>query len=573
MLRSFIRTALITLFASLGPGARAANHVSVWLSQADHSVHVAYHFPPGSLLQFTGEKGWQDVVRSKWWQFDDACFALEGNGIRLGTATRCADASIRLDWDERDRPRTYPALVRMRSGGVLVYAGYVEVFAADGKSHAEIRLEAPEDGVASFRDQQSREELALGTSAFGDDVSGWFYLGPDRFKEEGAARVLADDGVPPEMRRVVTDISPHLMDVYGTRLGTPYPSRPTFFFNWNARERPFKTSQADVVPGGDVRFGVTGSGWRDAGPKEAATFAYGAAHELAHLWNMDVFHHPDWASAWLHEGNAELLSTAALLNLGEIDSSEAADRVTAAALECALDARSRAWKNIAEREQGRVPYACGFAFQFGIVAALRRDGPDLDVFSYWREIWSKHPTYYEAVFEQDAVARGDQPLAALLRETFTGSLPVAQALRRLFTLGGLRTDMPLPLGSVSREIRARAIVSKLMQADCQGKVNYVTYDDRFEVVDNGAHHFCANLSNGMQLVAVQGLDLLKQPAEIGQRLETACTHGQSIRAGLLDGKTVDMPCSPRWAEGMALDAMNLDPRQVTAVLGAPSSRH
>jgi hypothetical protein len=384
--------------------------------------------------------------------------------------------------------------------------------------------------------------------------------------------VLADDGVPPELRRIVVDIAPRLMELYGRRLGVPYPTRPTFYFNWNARDQAMRGWQADVVPGGDVRFGVTGSAWRNAGPDDADAIAYSAAHELAHLWNANVFHRPEWASAWLHEGNAELLSTAALLDLGQIDASQAADRVSAAAMECKLYARSRAWKDMKERERDRVPYACGFAFQFAIVAAARRERANLDVFEYWRQLWAKHPTYYEAVVIQDAAEHHEEALAQLLRETLTGSLPVDEALRRLLDLGGFRYEVSRPLGPTSRVIASRMIMSNVMRLDCRDHANYVDYGGQFEVVDNGSQRACANLMNGMHVANFEGLDVMTDPAEIARRIESNCAKGEPVTVSARDGRSVRIPCSAHALHRAAFDAIELDPGQVAAVLGASSQR-
>lgn len=564
--------ALIVLLSPLGAVASGDPHVRIWLDESDHAVHVAYHFAPGALLEFTGEPEWQQTVRDNWWKRDAECYKLEGNGIRLGTAKRCATASVRVDWDERVRPRVYPAVVRMSNGGVLVYGGYIGVVTAHGKKPAEIRLEAPKNGVSSFHDRKSRHEVVLGPEDLGDDVNGWFYLGPDRFKEEPAARVLADDGVPAELRRVVVDVSPRLMQLYASRLGAAYPVRPTFFLTWSARERAGRMFQADVVPGGDVRFALTGGGWRDAGPPDVANFQCVAAHELAHLWNMDLFQRPDWSSAWLHEGNSELLATAALLELGEINAAQATDRITAAALQCETIARSRAWKDVEERERDPFPNACGLTMQFAIVAAARRDRPDLDAFAYWRRLWAAHPRYHEATFEQDALQRGDQPLDGLLRETFTGSLPVGQALRRLLALGGLQVDSSDALGPMSRRAASTQIMSSLMRLDCHGKANFAGFSDRFEVVDNGHERLCGNLLNGMQIVSLEGLPVMNEPVEIGRRVKSACDQDQPIIAGLINKTSVAIPCSSRSGAHMALDVIKLRTDQVVDVLGG-SPRH
>lgn len=571
MLKGWLRAAwamgmLLTCMAWAGE----SGHVDVSIDR-DGSTRAAYRFAPGTSLRFTGEEAWQESVRKAGWKSDPACFTFARNEITLGTDPRCARESIALDWDDKPRDRMYPPLIHLRNGGVLLYAAYLEVLNPAGKSVAEFRLHAPPGGIVSFRERKSSSELVLDSRTFEHGDGGWFYFGPDRFVEERAARVLADDGVAESLEAVMNRLAPQVIELYASRLGAPYAHRPTFYLTWIARERPGRTQQADLVPGGEVRFGVIGSGWRDVPADALGPFETVVAHELAHMWNMGVFKHPPWAAAWLHEGNSELLATSALLALGKIDDAEASKRISNATVECGIYARGRAWKDIREREAGRYPYACGMALQFAIVAAARRDKPALDAFGYWRDAWKSHPTYYEAVFEQEALARGDEALASVLRQTLTSSLPLIEGLKRLYALAGLRTAAATSLSPSLTTAFAGNLMGGIMRADCHGTMSVFTYPDYFHI-EYQDELPCQQLRSGLDVVDIAGVEAARRPIEASQAVARACASDRTVALKTRDGETLGVACPQQ--DGPPLDAalIEFDPAQVAPVLDATRPR-
>ena len=567
----FHRAAAIALACfTVGAFAQGEDFVGVSIGD-DGAPRVSYHFPGGTTLRFTGESSWTERVREPWWKRDRECFKLQGQDMRLGDTAQCAGRSVRLDWDEKARDRMYPALVHLRNGGVLVYAGYLGVATRDDKSIADFVITAPKGGVVAFHDRKSATELRIDGATFEHNMTGWFYFGPDRFVEEKSARVLVDDGVPPEASRIMNQLSPRLMELYATRLGKPYPRRPVFYLAWNGRDEPGRSWQADVVHGGDIRFGLAGKGWAHPDRDTLGAFAATVAHEMAHLWNSDLFGRDEESAPWIHEGNSELVSVAALLALGEIDANEAASRIASATFECQLLAGSRPWKSMWERRAGRPPYTCGLAMQFAISAAARRDHPGLDALAYWRELWRTTSTYDEGMFENDARRRGDAALAGAIESMLTGATPLPEALAKLREMGGITTRAPDTAPATLNKVAARQLMHDVMAADCGGSVSYWTLDDHFHLEwQNGMS--CRTLKSGTDVVKIQGLDAFKEPKLVATSLARSCAGGGKMTITTRDGNVVDMPCSGATPDPAIFAPIAFDPAQVAGVLGSAKPR-
>lgn len=533
-------------------------------------MHLGYFGEKGDATRVTfanQDERAHKVARSEFWKFDERCFVLDVRGISVAAAPGCRDKVIELDWDERQRDRVYPGVVHLRNGGVLVYAGYVQVLTHDHRAIAPIRLHAPTGGIVAFRDLKSASDLVVDGSAFDKDGRGWFYFGPDEFVEEDVARILVDAGVPPALRAMLLQLAPKLMRIYRERLGVAYGQRPVFYLTWGERERQARSWQADVVPG-EIRFTVSGRSWGDASSDDIASFRDTVAHELAHLWNAGVFAPKPWAAPWLSEGGAEFLSIAAMLAASAISPSAAAERIQNATAECLITAGSRAWAAMRERDSGRVPYTCGLAIQFAVVAAARRSGDATDAFSYWRAVWRERPKYYEAALAQHALGIGDSELAGTIQAMMTRSdMPLVDALRQLYGLGGLtiQSSQTLPVAILSRA--GGRVMAALMSGDCEGSYGFWTEADHY-FVDKIK---CDSFKPGMQVAFAAGHDLFVEPMAAAREARTACAQNLRIPVKTRDGIAFDVGCGPNTATMLPRNASGLmfDAQQVRQVLIGP----
>jgi hypothetical protein len=209
--------------------------------------------------------------------------------------------------------------------------------------------------------------------------------------------------------------------------------------------------------------------------------------------------------------------------------------------------------------------------QFAIVAAARRDDPQLDAFEYWRQLWSAHPLYYEAVFEQVARAHGDEALAALLRDTLAGPVPLVDGLRALRELAGLHTDPMQALLPAMTPIVARQVMWNLMSADCHGSVSFFGRPDHFHI-DYQAKLPCEQLRPGTDVTSVEGVILTQAPLAAADAIERTCSATKIVTLGTLDGKTLQVACPASGASGIRPALIHFRPDEVGRVLdraGAP----
>jgi hypothetical protein len=535
-----MRAVIVAAISWLAFDAAAADGGAT-LRLRDGTLTIRYEFASGQdRVSFANnEERTHSSVREGFWKTDTACFAIEQGGIRR-LSPSCGSAEVALTWDEMERDRMYPAIVTLRNGGVLVYAANIESLTPDGKRVADLRVEAPPGGVAAFRDRKSKDSLTLEGKLFERDGSAWIYLGPDRFVDEGVARVLVDDGIPPELRATMVDLAPRFIKVYSDRTGSKLDVEPTFYLTWAARARPGRSFQADVVPGAVVRFTVIGEGWGEASPEARAAFSQTVAHELAHLWNAGLYHPADWAAPWLSEGGAELFSVAARAAIGQLDARALNDRVSTALTECALLAGTRAWVQIPERDRGRIPYLCGMSIQLAVLAVVRKEDPSKDAFALWRDIWRESPHYYEAAFTQYLARHGSARAADVLQRMFIDpDLPLIDALKSLFDMAGvqLRTRAA-PQASLVPVIGGRALAA-LMGPDCGGSYGFYRQQDHYRV---GGVTDCKTFRTGMKIRFAEGQDLYSKPADAIAAVHAACAERRSARIATLDGEEIAVAC-------------------------------
>lgn len=506
-----------------------------------------------------------DEVRKPFWKPEGRCASLSARGIELGT-TPCR-ARFRLDWDGLPRDRLYPALIRLQSGGVLIFTGYLAVTHHGLPLAWELR--APPGAVVAFRSLRSDRQISLDANTFQDDARGWIYIGPDRVTTTETASVLIDDGVPPVLEEVVSDVSGRLLALFADELATPLANKPTFYLEWNSRDQPGRNLQADVVPGNVIRFGLSGMGWSESQPDDVARLRGVVAHEISHFWNNGSNKPSPGSPPWLHEGNAELLSTAALLKLKLLSPNDAAERLNTAFNSCLLAADASSWRGLDGRDRGQVPYDCGLAWQFAFAAAVQRAHPNMDAFDVWRQLWEPQAEYSVETLIRFLDKHVDAADASNLENVLSDP---KRPLRAGFI--GLLNQAAVPVaegGALSRAQRAKlasALVEALMRNDCAGSVSFFTYEDHFLIDDVPT---CKNFRSGMQLRYVADEDVLAQPQAALSKARKACASGAPIELRTLDGAEVPVPCNARAADSLPADyeAIHVAPESIGRVLALP----
>jgi hypothetical protein len=504
------------------------------------------------------------VIRSSFWTFDTSCLALEMSRL-MRLSKSCGAPEVKLKWDERERDRIYPPMVRLQNGGVLVFVQYIQPLTPDKRFLTHWKAVAPKDGVVVFRGRKSTRSIVFTPDDFKTDGRGWIYLGPDRFSEEAGGMVLVDDGVPVSIGREMNEVAPRLLEMLTVRLGVGLAQKPSFYLTWSNRERPAKSFQADIVPGSVIRITVSGKQWETASREMIASFGHTVAHEIVHFWNAGVFRPAPGAAPWVAEGNADLLATAALLAIGRIDRAEAARVLSREFNECVLMAGANSWLALLRAGWSRTPYACGAAIQLGVVAIARRRDPSVEAFTFWKDAWGASSPYYESMVQQHLDRSGSDAAATLMGQMLTGeSTSLVRSLEELYRLGGMNLEARPASAEVIPKSGGGQVVAKLMMEDC-GRYDIWFQDDHY-LVDRS--ETCKSFKKGMKIRYAEGEDLQLRPLESFAAIRAACTQRKSVKLGMLDGGEVTVSCADSAAA--SIDAMGklvaFDPDEVAALL-------
>jgi hypothetical protein len=285
-----------------------------------------------------------------------------------------------------------------------------------------------------------------------------------------------------------------------------------------------------------------------------------AASEAARIWSESVFRAEADVPAWVTDGNAQLLGTAALLRLGLIPQAEAARRVNAAFNSCFALARIDPASAAARPESTPIPSACGLAIEFVLVALAQRADPALDAFAFWRGFWKAHPRYgvRSIVDYIAALAPADADFAASL----VGAAPAAvdAMLAR-----GLRSALALELPPAPPEVHASLALNNLMLHDCGGRAGFWTNQDHLFTDEVPG---CRFFKGGWKVRYLARRDLLRSPAAAIRAAKAGCVRTATLVLGTLDDREYEMPCDAAVASVLPEDlrVANLPPLRVARVL-------
>jgi hypothetical protein len=427
--------------------------------------------------------------------------------------------------------------MKLQNGGALVFTQYLQTNAVNGFSSW--RVIAPRGGVVTFRGQKSDKELIIAGDTFKDDLRGWIYLGPDKFAKNDSALALVDDGIPEAATHMLTQGAPDLIQFYEKALGKKLTAPPVFYLTWNNRDKPGRSFQADVVNGGEIRFGLDGVQWATATPNNLQLLQSTLAHELAHLWNSGIFEQ-DTVKPWLHEGNAELLSFAAQLALGQLDKNQTAERVNTAYMNCIAASGNKAWLDLPSRGRGNFPYECGLAIQFALVAQAQKRDATMNATEFWRRLWREYPRYSEwSVTAFVAKVSGIETAETLHRITSNNRESLLALLTKITKDADL---VPAPPNTISKQARtalANNAFTDLMRADCGGAISYWENEGHYLIGDVPT---CKTFKKGMKIRVLERVDIQQNPIEAFTAASETCNQGKPLRFGLVDGEEFSLSC-------------------------------
>jgi hypothetical protein len=273
-----------------------------------------------------------------------------------------------------------------------------------------------------------------------DEANTYIYTGDTQVIETPAFAGVIDPGLPPWVRREVSDFTPRLMKLYRDRLGPPAIGRPMALIAWGGDLAEVETLGGGVVDG-MVVMQIGGARVREDLPLTRSWLRWFLGHESAHFWMGQTLRNERITQGWITEGTADFLATRALQQLApEYDPrpvlGDAMDECLTLVGPREALARSR------ERGEPRANYSCGALLLLAVDSALKRRDPKADGFTFVRRLIDTNrddgTIDTGEWIEQFRIATGNKALASEVRAFILIGVPDPEAFwRRLFAATGV----------------------------------------------------------------------------------------------------------------------------------------
>ena len=197
-------------------------------------------------------------------------------------------------------------------------------------------------------------ETVLAPAKPGTELGGYAYFGPQTPARMGDVDVIVDPNAPAWLREVIDDTTAKVSQFYAQAFQRPLIDRPLISVALVGLDgAPGSISIKGGAVGGGIAYRLQGAGLVEDHPKKRAYMARLIAHEMAHLWQLNLTRggigNDD---PWVHEGGAEAIALEALRATG-LFTEEASDRYAQELLKECEDLKDDMTVN-------RALYACGF---------------------------------------------------------------------------------------------------------------------------------------------------------------------------------------------------------------------
>jgi hypothetical protein len=253
----------------------------------------------------------------------------------------------------------YSPINRFSDGGSAIYLGFFTGTLRQENRTCPMAVKLRLNGLPG--------ETVIAPDVAKPELDGYAYFGPAKPKAAGVANVILDPATPTWLVDVMQETTGKVTSYYDAAFQRKLDKAPLVMVAMIGFDTPGISMKGGAVAG-QVVYRLEGAGFKDDNPKKRKMVAELIAHELAHVWQLNVRRGgAGEAEIWVHEGGAEAIATKALAATGiwtEEDADSYADRLLK---ECAQLGDSV--------ESYRGFYACGFK---------RFRGYDMDIVPLWK---------------------------------------------------------------------------------------------------------------------------------------------------------------------------------------------
>ena len=278
-----------------------------------------------------------------------------GDHDSLRSASPLTRLSVEISAYGQVDPAKYAPINHFSDGGSDFYLGFLYgSLTQDGRARTM---------DVTFRLAGLAGETVLAPSQPGAELNGYAYFGPQQPARLGNVNVIVDPQAPAWLRQTIDETTAKVSQYYEQAFQRKLTHTPLVSISMAGFDGPPRSmDMKGGVIGGGVGYRLQGPGLVDDHPKKRAHVARLVAHEMAHLWQLNLTRGGvGEKDAWIHEGGAEALMLEALRSTG-LFTGEASDQYAKALLdEC------EQLKNDTESFRGR--YACGFKRFHGFAIA------------------------------------------------------------------------------------------------------------------------------------------------------------------------------------------------------------
>ncbi|MGE0354859.1 MAG: hypothetical protein AB7I33_13585 [Gemmatimonadales bacterium] len=445
-------------------------------------------------------------------------------------------------------PKEYELFQPFSDGAVALYTGHFYVMPAgpayrDSTWIRTVRITPPPGGHGVLRGR-----VIPGLVAFTDSTGEgtYVYLGPARPIETPDMLAIVDAGMPAWLTGMLDRNLPRLFAAYRDRFDAPLPWKPTVLFSFKDTTLSGYSSGGGTLTG-LINMTLTGSAWRTPGPEPAERAFHLIAHEAAHLWNGQLVESdPTNAGAWMHEGAADAMADAMLVQFGVVDSARSRRRQEEALNRCALAVTDGPVSTAIQRGAIRTVYDCGFVMAIWTAAAVHAARADAGLFTFWKDLvhaaMQRGGRYDQELYF--SVLRGEavpQDVIDRMRAFLTGSDGFGLAVAGLRGNGVMvATGAGAPPAGYQQELGRTAMLHLMGQACNRVDFNWGP------PIRTGAVPDCRPFAAPMQVYRIEGFSPGRKGASTYDAVVSACAAGKEVKLQDEDGKTLSsVPCTQR----------------------------
>jgi hypothetical protein len=346
---------------------------------------------------------------------------------------------------------------------------------------------------------------------------------------------VIDDGCPGWLREKVATMFPRLFAWYALKTGHKLDFKPVVYLSCGPDATPHSISTlGNVLPQMvelDVRLG---SAFTSDSPVVIEHIAHLLAHESAHFWNGQMFHHED-NQDWLHEGGADAFADRALRELGVYDDAQYRDRQSRAVSSCMLGLDGASLNDSSRAGRFHNYYTCGSVIALMTELALARAHAPLDLFAFWGRVFDRSKDHqYDANTYLRLLEKYDPHVAEQLVELIDTPLADPSVIvSELRQLGATITEVndadvvvrEARMGEDYRRIAGIEAARHLLRADCGDAAALDCFEDHCSL---DAGKSCHVLKGHVDVRTVGGIDIFQHGVEAYDQTVASCAQRRTI---------------------------------------------